>query len=120
MEEKYYSRENNVNIGFEKQIWDVACVFGGISRQQTEYRKVIIVFIFLHYILSAFERHYQEFVLEGEGQDDGDTFVEDNIFFMSKNTRWGKIAFVAHTAEIATVIDDSMRAMSYWEGKYYP
>ena len=51
--------------------------------------------------------------MEGEGEDDGDAFVEDNIFFMLKNTRWGKIASVAHTAEIATVIDDSMRAMSY-------
>ena len=37
MEEKYYSRENNANIGFEKQIWDVACVFGPYSgsRQST-------------------------------------------------------------------------------------
>ena len=28
------AEKNTANIGFEKQIWDAACVFGDISRHQ--------------------------------------------------------------------------------------
>lgn len=38
--------KNNANIGFEKQIWDAACVLWG-HIPAAEYRKVIAGFIFL-------------------------------------------------------------------------
>ena len=38
--------ENNANIGFEKQIWDAACVLWG-HIPAAEYRKVIVGLIFL-------------------------------------------------------------------------
>ena len=38
--------KNNANIGFEKQIWDAACVLWG-HIPATEYRKVIVGLIFL-------------------------------------------------------------------------
>ena len=38
--------KNNANIGFEKQIWDAACVLWG-HIPAAEYRKVIIGLIFL-------------------------------------------------------------------------
>ncbi len=41
--------ENNANIGFEKQIWDAACVLWG-HIPAAEYRKVIVGLIFLRYI----------------------------------------------------------------------
>lgn len=44
--------KNNANIGFEKQIWNAACVLLG-HIPATEYRKVIVEFIFLRYISSA-------------------------------------------------------------------
>ena len=102
---------NNANIGFEKQIWDAACVLWG-HIPAAEYRKVIIGLIFLRYISSAFEKRYQELVDEGDGfEDDRDAYVEDNIFFVPEDARWSKIASSAHTPEIGTVIDDAMRAI---------
>ena len=102
---------NNANIGFEKQIWDAACVLWG-HIPAAEYRKVIVGLIFLRYISSAFEKRYQELVAEGDGfEDDRDAYVEDNIFFVPEDARWSKIASRAHTPEIGTVIDDAMRAI---------
>lgn len=102
---------NNANIGFEKQIWDAACVLWG-HIPAAEYRKVIVGLIFLRYISSAFEKRYQELVAEGDGfEDDRDAYVEDNIFFVPEDARWSKIVSSAHTPEIGTVIDDAMRAI---------
>ena len=102
---------NNANIGFEKQIWDAACVLWG-HIPAAEYRKVIVGLIFLRYISSAFEKRYQELVAEGDGfEDDRDAYVEDNIFFVPEDARWSKIASAAHTPEIGTVIDDAMRSI---------
>ena len=103
--------ENNANIGFEKQIWDAACVLWG-HIPAAEYRKVIVGLIFLRYISSAFEKRYQQLVDEGDGfEDDKDAYAEDNIFFVPEDARWSKIASSAHTPEIGTVIDDAMRAI---------
>ena len=103
--------ENNANIGFEKQIWDAACVLWG-HIPAAEYRKVIVGLIFLRYISSAFEKRYQQLVDEGDGfEDDKDAYAEDNIFFVPEDARWSKIASAAHTPEIGTVIDDAMRAI---------
>ncbi|MBR1736927.1 MAG: SAM-dependent DNA methyltransferase [Firmicutes bacterium] len=103
------AEKNNANIGFEKQIWDAACVlWGHIS--PGEYRKVIIGLIFLRYISSAFEKKYNQLVAEGDGfEDDPDAYEEDNIFFVPENARWSKIASAAHSPEIGTIIDEAMR-----------
>lgn len=53
---------NNANIGFEKQIWDAACVLWG-HIPAAEYRKVIVGLIFLRYISSAFEKRYQHLLM---------------------------------------------------------
>ncbi len=105
------AEKNSANIGFEKQIWDAACVLWG-HIPAAEYRKVIVGLIFLRYISGAFERRYAELVAEGDGfEDDPDAYLEENIFFVPKNARWSKIASAAHTPEIGTVIDDAMRAI---------
>lgn len=103
--------QNNASIGFEKQIWDAACVLWG-HIPAAEYRKVIVGLIFLRYISSAFEKRYQQLVEEDDGfEDDKDAYAEDNIFFVPEDARWSKIASAAHTPEIGTVIDDAMRAI---------
>ena len=48
------AEKTKANIGFEKQIWDAACVLWG-HIPAAEYRKVIIGLIFLRYISAAFE-----------------------------------------------------------------
>ena len=80
------AEKTNANIGFEKQIWDAACVLWG-HIPAAEYRKVIVGLIFLRYISCAFDKKYQELVAEGDGfEDDKDAYT------MDKDARWNKIA----------------------------
>lgn len=51
------AEKNTSNIGFEKQIWDAACVLWG-HIPASEYRNVIIGLIFLKYISTAFDKKY--------------------------------------------------------------
>ncbi len=71
------AEKSNANIGFEKQIWDAACVLWG-HIPAAEYRKVIVGLIFLRYISSAFERKYNELVAEGDGFEESHK-LEDEI-----------------------------------------
>ena len=49
------------NIGFEKQIWDAACVLRG-NIDASEYKSVVLGLIFLKYISDRFEAKYRELV----------------------------------------------------------
>lgn len=103
--------KNNANIGFEKQIWDAACVLWG-HIPAAEYRKIIVGLIFLRYISAAFEKRYKELVKEGDGfEDDIDAYTMENVFFVPKEARWETIAAAAHTSEIGIVIDNAMKAI---------
>ena len=105
------AERTNANIGFEKQLWDAACVLWG-HIPAAEYRKVIIGLIFLRYISAAFDKRYQELVDEGDGfEDDRDAYAMENVFFVPEEARWSTIASSAHTPEIGTVIDAAMRAI---------
>ncbi|WP_115714362.1 type I restriction-modification system subunit M [Amedibacterium intestinale] len=103
--------KDNTKIGFEKQIWDAACVLWG-HIPAADYRKVIVGLIFLRYISSAFEKRYKELVEEGYGfENDKDAYIEKNIFYVPEKARWSVIASSAHTPEIGTVLDEAMRAI---------
>ena len=105
------AEKNNANIGFEKQIWDAACVLWG-HIPAADYRKVIVGLIFLRYISSAFEMRRKQLLDEGEGfEDDPDAYEEENVFFVPENARWSVIASAAHTPEIGTIIDNAMQAI---------
>ena len=102
------AEKTNANIGFEKQLWDAACVLWG-HIPAAEYRKVIIGLIFLRYISAAFDKRYKELVDEGDGfEDDRDAYEMDNVFFVPEEARWNNIAPKAHTPEIGTIIDNAM------------
>jgi type I restriction enzyme M protein len=102
---------NNANIGFEKQIWDAACVLRG-NIDASEYKSVVLGLIFLKYISDRFEAKYQELVAEGDGfEEDKDEYTAENIFFVPENARWSVISAAAHTPEIGTVIDEAMRSI---------
>ena len=62
--------KTNANIGFEKQLWNAACVLWG-HIPAAEYRKVIIGLIFLRYISAAFDKRYQELDNKGRWVDVG-------------------------------------------------
>lgn len=105
------ANKSDANLGFEKQIWDAACVLWG-HIPAADYRKVIVGLIFLKYISTAFEKRYQELVEEGDGfEDDIDAYTMENIFFVPEKARWEYIAQNAHKPEIGIIIDDAMRAI---------
>ncbi|MCT7847223.1 MAG: type I restriction-modification system subunit M [Lactobacillus iners] len=105
------TNKTNANIGFEKHLWDAACVLWG-HIPAAEYRQVIIGLIFLRYVSSAFDKRYQELVAEGDGfEDDRDAYTMENVFFVPKEARWDTIAKAAHTPEIGSIIDNAMRAI---------
>ena len=94
------AEKTNANIGFEKKLWDAACVLWG-HIPAAEYRKVIIGLIFLRYISAAFDKRYQELVEEGDGfEDDRDAYTMENIFFVPEEARWSTIASAAHKYHI--------------------
>lgn len=104
-------QKTQANIGFEKQLWDAACVLWG-HIPAAEYRKVIIGLIFLRYISNAFDNQYKKLVAEGDGfENDRDAYEAENIFFVPEEARWSTIASAAHTPEIGVVIDNAMRAI---------
>ena len=102
---------NTAGIGFEKQIWDAACVLRG-NIDASEYKSVVLGLIFLKYISDRFDEKYRQLVEEGDGfEEDVDEYISEGIFFVPETARWSAIASKAHTPEIGTVIDEAMRAI---------
>ena len=102
---------STANIGFEKKIWDAACVLRG-NIDASEYKSVVLGLIFLKYISDRFDEKYQALVAEGEGfEEDVDEYTSEGIFFVPANARWNVIASKAHTPEIGAVIDEAMRSI---------
>ena len=99
---------NTANIGFEKEIWDAACILRG-NLDASEYKQVVLGLIFLKYISDKFEARYNELVAEGDGfEEDRDEYTANNVFFVPEDARWQKIADAAHTPEVGKTIDDAM------------
>ncbi len=103
--------KNTSTIGFEKQIWEAACVLRG-NMDASEYKSVVLGLIFLKYISDRFEAKHQELVEEGGGfEEDKDEYTAENIFFVPENARWSVISAAAHTPEVGAVIDEAMRSI---------
>ena len=83
---------NTADIGFEKQIWNAACVLRG-NMDASEYKNVVLGLIFLKYISDRFEDKYKELCAEGEGfEEDIDEYTSEGIFFVPACARWNEIA----------------------------
>lgn len=105
------SNTNTADVGFEKELWDAACVLRG-NMDASEYKNVILGLIFLKYISDSFEKKHQALVDEDEGfEEDRDEYEAENIFYVPKGARWDDIATAAHTPEVGTVIDNAMIAI---------
>ena len=100
--------DNTTNIGFEKQIWETACILRG-NMDAAEYKQVVLGLIFLKYISDKFDEKFQELLQTGEGQEENhEKYTADNIFFVPHKARWNKIALNAHSPEIGKLIDNAM------------
>lgn len=100
--------ENTANIGFEKEIWDAACILRG-NMDAAEYKQVVLGLIFLKYISEKFDARYNELMEEDpDFAEDRDEYTSCNVFFVPSEARWEKIAEAAHTPDIGRTIDDAM------------
>jgi type I restriction enzyme M protein len=102
---------NSADVGFEKQLWDAACILRG-NMDASEYKQVVLGLIFLKYISDKFEERYNELVAEGEGfEEDLDEYLSAGVFFVPASARWSAIAANAHTPEIGKIIDEAMHSI---------
>lgn len=103
--------KNSADIGFEKKIWDAACVLRG-NIDASEYKSVVLGHIFLKYISDRFEEKYNQLKEEGDGfEEDIDEYTSEGIFFVPQGARWSDVAAKAHTPEIGVAIDNAMRSI---------
>ena len=103
--------KNTDDIGFEKKIWDAACVLRG-NIDASEYKSVVLGLIFLKYISDRFEEKYNQLKEEGDGfEEDIDEYTSEGIFFVPQGARWSDVAAKAHTPEIGVTIDNAMRSI---------
>lgn len=103
--------KNSADIGFEKKIWDAACVLRG-NIDASEYKSVVLGLIFLKYISDRFEEKYHQLKEEGDGfEEDIDEYTSEGIFFVPQGARWSDVAAKAHTPEIGVAIDNAMRSI---------
>ena len=105
------AKNNSSSIGFEKEIWEAACVLRG-NMDASEYKSVVLGLIFLKYISDRFDVKFQELLNEGDGfEEDIDEYTSENIFFVPEKARWTDISAAAHSEEIGMVIDNAMRSI---------
>lgn len=105
--------------GFEKKIWDAACILRG-NVDASEYKQVVLGLIFLKYISDHFEDRYSVLLQEGEGfEEDKDEYIGENIFFVPADARWSVIARNAHSDEIGAYIDNAMHSIERENRRLY-
>jgi type I restriction enzyme M protein len=102
---------NSANVGFEKQLWDAACILRG-NMDASEYKQVVLGLIFLKYISDKFDERYTELVAEDESfEEDLDEYLSKGVFYVPYSARWSAIAIDAHTPEIGKTIDEAMQSI---------
>lgn len=102
---------NGAELGFEKEIWNAACLLRG-NLDAADYKNVVLGLIFLKYLSDRFEQRYQELVAEGDGfEEDRDFYEEKRVFYVPEEARWNSVAKVAHDPEIGIAIDTAMQAI---------
>ena len=84
------TKTNSADLGFEKQIWDAACVLRG-NLDAADYKNVVLGLIFLKYLSDSFNDKYQELKAEGFGdEEDRDFYQAENIFFVPPDASYRK------------------------------
>jgi len=98
----------SINLGFEKQLWDMADKLRG-NIESSEYKHVVLGLIFLKYISDSFEERYNKLKLENHGEEEiPDAYLEENVFFVPQISRWTFIKDHAKQPNIGQIIDNAM------------
>lgn len=105
--------KNAVKLGFEQTLWATADKLRG-HMDAAEYKHVVLGLIFLKYISDAFAEKYDELAGQkdqGADPEDRDEYLAENIFWVSKEARWGYLQGHATQPDIGNLIDDAMVAI---------
>lgn len=74
-----------------------------------DYKFIVLGLIFLKYISDSFEERYKELVEEGYGlEEEKDSYIEKNIFYVPKNARWSYLVEHSKDDNIGEIIDDAL------------
>lgn len=95
MEDIIMAEKTNANIGFEKQLWDAACVLWG-HIPAAEYRKVIVGLIFLRYISAAFDKRYKNLLMKVTVLKMIVMRMKWTMYFLSRKKHAGIISHIRH------------------------
>jgi len=108
------NKVNGANLGFENQLWAAADKLRG-HMDASEYKHVVLGLIFLKYISDAFQAKYKQLEATKDTDytdpEDRDEYSADNIFWVPKEARWGKLQSSAKQPTIGKIIDDAMVAI---------
>ncbi len=92
----------------EDKLWAAADKMRG-AVSVSDYKFIVLGLIFLKYISDSFEERYKELVEEGYGlEEEKDSYLEKNIFYVPKNARWSYLEEHSKDDNIGEIIDDAL------------
>lgn len=75
----------------------------------SSYKFIVLGLIFLKYISDSFEERYNQLVENGEGlEEDRDSYMMDNIFYVPAQARWEYLNAHSKDNNIGQIIDDAL------------
>lgn len=98
---------NNIR-DLEKTLWAAADKMRG-NVVVTDYKYVALGLIFLKYISDAFEERFEQVKAEGYGlENERDSYIAENIFFVPEEARWSYISKHSKDFNIGEILDKAM------------
>ncbi len=92
----------------EDKLWAAADKMRG-AVSVADYKFIVLGLIFLKYISDSFEERYKELVKEAYGlEEEKDSYLEKNIFYVPKNARWSYLEEHSKDDNIGEIIDDAL------------
>ena len=92
----------------EDKLWAAADKMRG-AVSVADYKFIVLGLIFLKYISDSFEERYRELVEEGYGlEEEKDSYLEKNIFYVPKNARWSYLEEHSKDNNIGEIIDNAL------------
>ena len=96
-------------VSMEEALWKSADKLRG-SVEPAEYKHVVLSLIFLKYASDRFEEQRQKIIADGREKfvDMKAFYTQDNVFFLTPETRWSYIMEHAKQNDIALLIDTAL------------
>lgn len=106
------NESNKKLASMEEALWKSADKLRG-SVEPAEYKHVVLSLIFLKYASDRFEEQRQKIISEGREKfvDVKAFYTQDNVFFLTPETRWSYIMEHAKQNDIALLIDTALHTI---------